>query len=71
MSFQRLKQQALNLQRSASGPLHIYYNSYVSIFMGLLTARVSGFLTHVPALGTRFLLLGCHVQLQYDSICFI
>ena len=39
--------------------------------MGFLTMRMNGPVTHVPALGTLFLLWGCRVQLQYDSFCFI
>ena len=31
--------------------------------------RMKGSLS--PALGTLFLLLGCNVQLQYESFCFI
>ena len=38
--------------------------------MELLTVRTSGSLTLVPALGTLFLLLGCHVQLR-DSFSFV
>lgn len=30
-----------------------------------------GLLTLVPVLDVLSLLLGCHVQLQYDSFCFI
>lgn len=35
--------------------------------MGILIEETSRSLTLVPALGTLFLLLGCHGQLQNDS----
>lgn len=31
----------------------------------------SGYVTHVPAIGTLFLLLGCHIQIQYLSFCYL
>lgn len=36
----------------------MYYNYYFSIFMGLLTVRISGSLTLMPTLGNLFLLMG-------------
>lgn len=51
-SSQRLKNQAQGPQGSAQGPLCKYYSHWLCIFMGLLTARISGSLTLTPALGT-------------------
>lgn len=33
--------------------------------------RTSGFLALLPAFGTHHLLLGYHIQLQYDSFCSV
>jgi hypothetical protein len=61
------------LHRSAPDPLHLYYTVYILSwhFIGLLTVRSSGSLTLMPALGSLFLSLGCHVQPSIWLFCFI
>lgn len=40
-------------------------------FVAHLTVEASESLTILPALYTHFLLLGCHVQPQYEGFCLI
>jgi hypothetical protein len=51
--------------------LFIYIIAINSDFMKLLIMRLSVSLTLVPALGTLCFLLGCCVQLGYNSFYFI
>lgn len=51
--------------------IYIYYTFYLSTFTMLQSMSMSGCLITVPALGTLFLLLGFHDQLQYNGFCFI
>ena len=46
----------------------LYYSYLLSIFMGLLSVRMSGSLALMPFLGSLFLQLSCYVQLFF---CFI
>lgn len=67
----RLNQHTQGLYESATGPQCIHYSNYLSIFVKFLSMRTSGSLTLVSAPRILLHLLGCRVQHQFDSFCFI